>query len=42
MQMLKNVHRDKVLNEEFSVPLPISVYKLSKTTSIPQTRFRPM
>jgi addiction module HigA family antidote len=35
---LKNVHPGEILQEEFLLPLAISAYRLSKDTSIPQTR----
>jgi addiction module HigA family antidote len=38
MEKLKNIHPGEVLQEEFLVPMEVSAYKLSKDTSIPQTR----
>lgn len=38
MKKLKNIHPGEVLNEEFLHPLNVSIYKLAKETSIPQTR----
>jgi len=38
MDRLPNIHPGEVLLEEFLLPLSISAYKLSKDTSIPQTR----
>ncbi len=38
MKKLRNIHPGEILLEEFLIPLGISAYKLSKDTSIPQTR----
>jgi len=38
MENLKNIHPGEVLLEKFIKPLEISVYRLSKEISIPQTR----
>ncbi len=38
MKSLKNIHPGEVLLEEFLKPMGVSAYKLSKDTSIPQTR----
>ena len=38
MKKLKNIHPGEILQEEFLLPLEISVYKLSKDIGIPQTR----
>jgi len=35
---LKNIHPGEILKYEFLKPLKISAYKLSKETSIPQSR----
>jgi addiction module HigA family antidote len=35
---LRNIHPGEVLQEEFLVPLNITAYRLSKDTTIPQTR----
>lgn len=38
MNKLNNIHPGEILNEEFLIPMNISVYKLSKDLEIPQTR----
>lgn len=38
MKKLNNIHPGEVLLEEFLKPMHISAYRLSKETSIPQTR----
>lgn len=38
MKKLKNIHPGEVLQEDFLIPLGLSVYKLSKDIGIPQTR----
>ena len=38
METLANIHPGEILLEEFLKPLKISQYRLSKDTSIPQTR----
>jgi addiction module HigA family antidote len=38
MKRLKNIHPGEVLLEEFLKPMGVSAYRLSKDTSIPQTR----
>jgi addiction module HigA family antidote len=38
MRHLKNIHPGEVLKEEFLEPMGISVYRLSKDTSLSQTR----
>ncbi|MES2006215.1 MAG: HigA family addiction module antitoxin [Bacteroidota bacterium] len=38
MKTLRNIHPGEVLQEEFLIPLGVSAYRLSKDTSIPQTR----
>lgn len=38
MRHLKNIHPGEVLKEEFLEPIGISVYRLSKDTSLSQTR----
>jgi antitoxin HigA-1 len=38
MKKLSNVHPGEILQEEFLIPLEISAYRLSQSTSIPQTR----
>ena len=35
---LSNIHPGEILQEEFLIPLEISAYRLSQSTSIPQTR----
>ncbi len=38
MKKLSNIHPGEILQEEFLIPLEISAYRLSQSTSIPQTR----
>jgi antitoxin HigA-1 len=38
MERLTNIHPGEILLEEFLYPLEITAYRLSKDTSIPQTR----
>lgn len=38
VKKLRNIHPGEILQEEFLFPLQISAYRLSKDTSIPQTR----
>jgi len=38
MKKIKNIHPGEILSEEFLSPLGISVYRLSKEISIPQSR----
>lgn len=38
MKKLSNIHPGEILKEEFLVPLDITAYRLSRETSIPQTR----
>jgi addiction module HigA family antidote len=38
MEILRNIHPEEVLKEEFLEPLEISAYRLSKEIFIPQTR----
>jgi antitoxin HigA-1 len=38
MKKLKNIHPGEILREEFLIPLGITAYRLSKDTTIPQTR----
>ena len=38
MKKLRNIHPGEILQEEFLIPLGITAYRLSKDTSIPQTR----
>lgn len=38
MKHLKNIHPGEVLQEEFLVPMGISVYRLAKETGLSQTR----
>lgn len=38
MKKLNNIHREKVLQEEFLLPLNISAYRLAKDIDILQTR----
>jgi addiction module HigA family antidote len=38
MKKLNNIHPGEILQEEFLIPLNISMYKLSRDTNIPQTR----
>lgn len=38
MERLPNVHPGEILKEEFLLPMDISMYRLSKDLSIPQTR----
>jgi plasmid maintenance system antidote protein VapI len=38
MKKLKNIQPGEILNEEFLIPLKITVYRLAKDIAIPQTR----
>ena len=38
MKNLNNLHTGEIIQEEFLIPLEISAYRLSQSTSIPQTR----
>ncbi len=38
MKHLKNIHPGEVLQEEFLVPMSITVYRLAKGTGLSQTR----
>ena len=38
MKPIKNIHPGEILQHEFLSPLGITAYRLSKDTSIPQTR----
>lgn len=38
MHKLPNIHPGKVLQQEFLIPLSISVYRVCKETNMPQTR----
>ena len=38
MERLRNIHPGEILKDEFMKPLGISAYRLSKETTIPQSR----
>ena len=38
MKRLRNIHPGEILQEEFLMPMGITVYKLAKEIGIPQTR----